>query len=85
MDQDKANSIADSLLAQERLKSAPLVQSGATVRMFVDRLRAGFITLLGAYIGWRVAGANPGFGVPPELAGFLLGLVFSALVPARKT
>ena len=85
VDQDKAQSIANAAIEQERQKSLPLIQAGRRTRQFTDRLRAGIFTLGGAYIGWRIAEANPGLGIPPLVAGFILGLLVAVLVPARKT
>ena len=85
MDQDKAHTIANAVLEQERQKSLPLVTAGKRSRQLTDRLRAGVFTLGGAYYGWRVAQANPDWGIPPLAAGFILGLVVAVLVPARKT
>ena len=85
VDQDKARTIANAAIEQERQKSLHLIQAGKRTRQFMDRLRIGFFTLGGAYLGWRIAQANPGFGVPPLAAGFMLGLVVSVVFPTRKT
>ena len=85
VDQDKARSIANAALEQERQKSLPLIKAGKRTRQFTDRLRTGIFTLCGAYLGWRIAQANPGLGIPPVAAGFILGLVAALLNPARKT
>ena len=84
MDQEKANTIANAAIDQERQKSLRLIQAGKRTRQFTDRLRAGFFTLAGAYLGWRIAQANPDLGIPPLAAGFILGLVVAVLIPARK-
>jgi len=85
VDQEKAQTIANAALEQERKKSLPLIQAGKTTKHFMDRLRIGFFTLAGAYFGWRIAQANPGFGIPPLAAGFILGLMVAIVFPARKT
>jgi hypothetical protein len=85
VNQDEATSLAKSVINQERQKFAPLLRRRAIVVAFMNRLGAGFLTLLGAYVGWHIAVTNPSLGIPPTVAGFFLGLVFAVLFPARKT
>ena len=85
MNREDANCVAATLLIQEQAKSEPLRKAGTAAASVAQRMRTSLITLMAAYVGWRIATEFPGAGVPPVLAGALLGLVAGTLVPARKT
>ncbi len=85
MDQEKARSISEAILSEERKRSEPLVRAGLSVRVFMDRLLTGIFTLTGAYFGWKLAVSNPDLGLNPILVGGALGLVVAVVFPARKT
>jgi hypothetical protein len=84
MDLEKANSVADALTSRERAKLEPLTRAGAATRRFMDRLRLGVFTLVGAYFGWRVAGFYFAPGMVPLAVGFASGLLVAVSFPARK-
>ena len=85
MNQEDANSVAAALLKQEQAKSEPLLKVGFAAASLAQRMRTSLLTLMAAYVGWRIATEFPGAGVPPVFAGALLGLVVGTMVPARKT
>jgi hypothetical protein len=84
MDLEKANSVADLLASQERAKLAPLTHAGAATRHFMDRLRVGAFTLIGAYFGSRLADAYFGPGLISMGLGFMAGLLVAVTFPGRK-
>jgi hypothetical protein len=84
MDLEKANSVADVITSHERAKSEPLTRAGVATRHFMDRLRVGVFTLVGAYFGWRVAETYFGPGLASIGVGFAVGLVVAVTFPGRK-
>ena len=84
MDLEKANSVADVLASQERAKLEPLTQAGAKTRRFMDRVRVGAFTLIGAYFASRLAEAYFGPGVVSMGLGFMAGLLVAITFPRRK-
>lgn len=84
MDLEEANSVADAIASLERTKSESLTRAGAATRHFMDRLRVGVFTLMGAYFGWRVAESYFGPGLASVGVGFVVGLAVAVTFPGRK-
>ena len=84
MDLEKANSVAEAITAQERGKLEPLIHAGATTRRFMDRLRVGVFTLIGASFGQRIAETYFGPGMVSIGIGFAVGLLVAVTFPGRK-
>ena len=84
MNPDQVNQITDSLLSEARAASAPV--RAATVRRVnaFDRFITGLVTLIGAYLGWRLAGSWFGHAFPPGLFGAFTGLFAAVAFPRRR-
>ena len=80
----QADKIADAVLDQARHAAASKqTRTSLRAQAFV-RLRTGFITLVGFYLGWRIGTFLFGQMLPAAIVGFVLGLTAAVVFPRRQ-
>ena len=84
MNPDQASQITDSLLSEARAASAPARAATSRRMNAFDRFITGLVTLIGAYLGWRLASSSFGDAFPPALFGAFTGLLAAVAFPRRR-